>query len=143
MVSFYKSMTPSPIQCLRNHGLRPSPQRLAVFKYLSDHRTHPTVDTVYNDLLPLYPTLSRTTVYQTLDALCTSGLAKKLTIEEHLMRFDADTSNHGHFLCVKCNTVFDFFYPDKTSFPKPDGGFAIQQVRLYMYGVCPTCQKKQ
>ena len=98
-------MTLSLAQRLRNRKLRPSPQRIAVFKYLCDHKTHPTVDMVYKDLSPTNPTLSRTTVYQTLDALCTSGLALKLTIEENLMRFDADTSDHGHFLCTGCGNI--------------------------------------
>lgn len=132
----------SSTQRLRNCGLRPSPQRLAVFNYLCAHKTHPTVDMVYHDLSSAYPTLSRTTVYQTLEALCASGLATKLTIEENVMRFDADTSSHGHFLCTGCGTVFDFFYAEGTSFPKPDAGFVVEQTHLYQKGRCPKCSKK-
>ena len=138
-----KTTTLSSAQHLRNSGLRPSQQRLAVFNYLCDHKTHPTVDMVYHELLPIYPTLSRTTVYQTLEALCENGLALKLTIEENVMRFDADTSGHGHFLCTGCGNVFDFFYSEKTSFPKPNAGFVVEQTHLYQKGRCPKCSVKK
>lgn len=125
---------------LQGHGLRPSPQRVAVAEYLSSHKTHPTAETVYSALAPSYPTLSRTTVYQTLQKLCEVGFAQKITIDDGEMRFDADTSNHGHFKCVKCGRVTDFFYPEKTAFPLPGRGYEVLQCQLYVRGVCPECR---
>ncbi len=54
---------------LRRFGVAPSTPRIAVYKYLCEMRNHPTADEVYNVLLPLYPTLSRTTVYNTMKVL--------------------------------------------------------------------------
>jgi Fur family peroxide stress response transcriptional regulator len=131
------------IQLLQDHGLRPSPQRVAVADYLASHKTHPTAETVYTALSPRYPTLSRTTVYQTLQTLCDIGAAQKITIEDGEMRFDADTSDHGHFKCVKCDRVFDFFYPAGTAFPKPGRGFLVERSQLYSRGLCPDCAAKR
>lgn len=128
------------VQQFAKHALRPSPQRMAVLKYLSDHHTHPTAETIYAALAPHYPTLSRTTVYQTLDKLYEIGLAQKIVIEDGEMRFDADTSHHGHFKCVKCGEVFDFFYPKNHAFPQMEGAFKIQEQHLYYKGLCPTCK---
>jgi len=126
---------------LTKHAVRPSPQRVAVMQYLCEHRTHPTAEMVYSALLPDYPTLSRTTVYQTLDLTCSIGMAQKIVIEEGEMRFDADVSDHGHFKCTNCDEVFDFFYPQATVFPKPAGAFEIKEQHLYYKGLCPTCRQ--
>ena len=127
-------------QRLQKSGLRPSPQRIAVYSYLCRHNTHPTAETVYKALAPEYPTLSLTTVYQSLEALHERGLALKITIEDGKMRFDADTSSHGHFKCTKCGEIFDFSYPDATFFPAPPKGFSAQEAHLYYRGECPKCK---
>ena len=57
------------IQYLLSHNVKPSAQRIAIMKYLLEHRAHPTVDRIYTELLPAMPTLSRTTVYNTLRVL--------------------------------------------------------------------------
>jgi len=54
---------------LTSCGVRPSPQRVAVMEYLMTHHTHPTVDAIYAALSGTMPTLSRTTVYNTLKLL--------------------------------------------------------------------------
>ena len=51
---------------LQQAGIRPSIQRIAVYAFLYENRIHPDVETVYNKLNPIYPTLSKTTVYNTL-----------------------------------------------------------------------------
>ena len=50
-------------------GVRPSVQRLAIVEFLLTHATHPTVEDVYQGLCTKIPTLSRTTVYNTLRLL--------------------------------------------------------------------------
>ena len=53
-------------QYLLNFGIKPSLQRLAVMKYLMQYHTHPTVDEIYAALHSSIPTLSKTTIYNTL-----------------------------------------------------------------------------
>ena len=130
------------IEQFTRHGMRPSPQRMAVLRYLRDHKTHPTAETIYGSLSPSYPTLSRTTVYQTLEKLYENGLAQKIVIEDGQMRFDADMSNHGHFKCNVCGEVFDFFYSQDFPFPKMEKGFEVQEQHLYYKGRCPECSGK-
>lgn len=59
---------------LTAHNVKPSVQRMAVMEYLLDHRTHPTADEIYLALHRKMPTLSKTTVYNTLKILTGKGL---------------------------------------------------------------------
>lgn len=67
--------------CLLGHGIKPSVQRLAVMEYLKTHCTHPTADEIFSALSPKMPTLSRTTVYNTLRLLASRGAVLSLDID--------------------------------------------------------------
>ena len=131
-------------EVLENHGVHPSVQRIAIMKYLMEHCTHPTVDTIYTDLLATLPTLSRTTVYNTLQLLVTNQAVLGLTIDQHNMHFDGYTHPHAHFLCRSCGKIFDvevnshlrehLFTSDK---------FAIEKVELNYMGLCPDCRIRE
>ena len=65
-------------QYLSVHGIKPSVQRIAIMEYLFKHHTHPTVDEIYTELLPQIPTLSKTTVYNTLKLFVQQGTAMQI-----------------------------------------------------------------
>ena len=96
---------------LEEKNIRPSVQRMAIYNFLAENPVHPTVDTIYTALSPQMPTLSRTTVYNTLRQFSECGLVQTITIEDGELRYDADTSNHLHFKCIKCGKIFDIFKP--------------------------------
>ena len=52
-------------ETLLQNSIKPSYHRLAIFKYLLNNTTHPSVDTIYKDLNDKIPSLSKTTVYST------------------------------------------------------------------------------
>ena len=78
------------IKILQHYGIHPSVQRIAIMDYLLKHRTHPTVDEVYVALYKDIPTLSKTTVYNTLRLFSEQGAALMLTIDERKICFDGD-----------------------------------------------------
>ena len=94
---------------LSEAGVRPSVQRVAVYSYLCEHPVHPTVETLYASLSPEYPTLSKTTIYNTLKLFEEKNLVHSLKIEDDKLRYDADIRPHIHFKCEKCGKVFDVF----------------------------------
>ena len=126
---------------LREHGISPTQQRLAVYQYLLEHRTHPTADTVYQALAAEYPTMSRTTVYNTMRALFGAGLLRIVTIDAEEQHFDADTADHGHFRCKQCGKLFDFPLPSNASHSLAPNGYRTEIFDVYATGVCPQCQK--
>ena len=128
---------------LRERGISPTQQRLAVYKYLLEHRTHPTADTVYTALAAEYPTMSRTTVYNTMRALFRAGLLRIVTIDAEEQHFDADTADHGHFRCTNCGELFDFTLPTDVAKRLSPNGYHTDIFDVYATGVCPHCQSKQ
>lgn len=128
---------------LTNKGIRPSLQRIRVLEYLVKHRNHPTVDMVYNDLVEEIPTLSKTTIYNTMKLFVDNGVAIVINIEDNETRYDADTSMHGHFKCTQCEGVFDFSVDkDSLSFSGLDG-FSITEHHIYLKGLCRVCRSKK
>ena len=51
---------------LEKCGIKPSLQRIAIVEYLMENRIHPTADDIYHALCIQVPTLSKTTVYNTM-----------------------------------------------------------------------------
>lgn len=124
---------------LTEHGIKPSLQRLAIMDYLMEHRTHPTVDTIFNDLSPAMPTLSRTTVYNTLKLLVDKGVVLQITIDEKNCRYDAEVEPHSHFRCIGCDKVEDLSIIPPTIDTSALKGCEITDTELYLLGYCPSC----
>lgn len=132
---------------LTEYGVKPSVQRMAVMDYLLNHRTHPTADNVYRALHPKLPTLSKTTVYNTLKLLAEQNAVLQLTIDEKKVCYDANTEPHAHFLCRECNKVYDIPMEQQTlaSLSLVPRDFKLESSQLYFHGCCPACirQRKQ
>lgn len=129
---------------LMERGIHPSMQRLAIMDYLINHPIHPTIDDVYQALSNKVPTLSRTTVYNTLRMLSENQAAQMITIDEHRVCYDGNVESHVHFYCKKCGKIIDLFGEQA---PKLEGektveGNIIQEEQLYYKGICAKCAKK-
>lgn len=133
------------IKRLRSHNIKPSLQRIAIMSYLMEHHTHPTVDEIYMALSPSIPTLSKTTVYNTLKLLSEQGVALVLTIDERNTCYDADTTPHAHFLCKHCGKIFDLECDVDTKKAEDMAldGYDVQEIHCYYKGICKCCKEEQ
>lgn len=131
------------VERLQGHNIKPSVQRIAIMKYLMEHRTHPTVDEIYTALSPTIPTLSKTTVYNTLKILSEQGAAQTLTIDERNTCYDADTTPHAHFLCKRCGKVYDLACNDtvRQVVDTDMDGHKVQEIHYYYKGICKQCKE--
>lgn len=126
---------------LMRYSIRPSVQRTAIMEYLMNHKSHPTVDEIYLALNPSIPTLSKTTVYNTLNLFCEKGAVQVLTIDDKNARYDADVSKHGHFYCRSCGKVHDVFNMNPESYTIPySEDFTVDAVEVSYYGICKACR---
>ena len=126
---------------LRKFGIKPSVQRSAVMDFLLKNKIHPTIDEMYMALSPTMPTLSRTTVYNTLDLFVEKGVVRSLAIDERNTRYDVDISAHSHFMCKSCGKVHDIFGMDANMFQIPTNtDFKIDTVEISYFGFCKDCQ---
>lgn len=124
---------------LKIKKIRLSHQRLKVLEYLVLNQCHPTVEQIYNGLHEEVPTLSKTTVYNTLNSLTEAGLVRVINIEDNETRYDINTGNHGHFKCECCKEIYDFNI-DIDSFESSElNDFTINDKNVYFKGVCPQC----
>ena len=57
------------VKILKDHAIKITSQRLEILKYLDEHHTHPNVEEIYSELKKKHPSLSRTTVYNSLEIL--------------------------------------------------------------------------
>ena len=128
---------------LRKLGLIPTIQRVAVLEYLEENRVHPTADEVYQGVKDGFPSLSKATVYNVLDALKRAGAIRELTIARQAARYDIRTSTHPHFLCRICGKVYDIDLPCTVKEGDIVDGHQVESVQTYVYGVCADCLEKQ
>jgi len=130
---------------LLQYNIKPSPQRIAIMQYLRGVKTHPTVDTIYSALSPIMPTLSRTTIYNTLKLLSEQGAILSLTVDEKNVRYDGDIAVHAHFICKKCGEVYDlpksFASVSRRSSLTSYQGLNIIECQVYYKGYCKECKK--
>lgn len=126
---------------LELHGIKPSLQRMAVMEYLMTHRTHPTAEMIFNHLYPEIPTLSKATVYNTLNLLVERGVVRIITIEEKCARYDACMDPHIHFRCRKCGAILDVNV-DSHWIPTMPAGITVDMSETYCIGTCAECNKK-
>lgn len=126
---------------LRKYSIKPSVQRSAVMNFLMNNRIHPTIDEIYMALLPSMPTLSKTTVYNSIDLFLEKGAVQALVIDGRNARYDVDISAHGHFMCKSCGKIHDVFDLDASMFKLPEtNDFKIDSVEISYYGICKSCQ---
>lgn len=130
-------------EILQNNGIRPSIQRVRIFKYLKGSKEHPTVDMIFNALQPEFPNLSKTTIYNTVELFKEKDLIQALDFGRGYLRYDADLSPHSHFECECCGAVYDLLIKPQDISKKMPEDFLVHQTFLYVFGLCAKCSKKE
>ncbi len=127
---------------LKSYGISPSFQRMKIYEYLLKNMNHPTIDTIYKELVTQIPTLPKTTVYNTLKLFISKKIVSPLTIEDNEVRYDCNTSYHAHFKCTRCGTIKDISI-DNEMISSLDGldGNNISTVNINITGVCCDCRE--
>jgi len=124
---------------LKEYGISPSLHRIKILEYLARHRTHPTADMIYRDLLKDIPTLSKTTVYNTLKAFTEKGILTALSVFETEIRYEYDTDPHIHFKCEKCGEIFDVTEAFACLNNEIIDGHKITEHHVNLKGICKKC----
>ena len=128
---------------LKENGIKPSIQRIKIFEYLLRHHEHPTVDDIFKSLSSEIPTLSKTTVYNTLNIFVESQIVHEVIIEENEVRYDVKTGTHGHFKCKSCGEIYDFDIDLSKLELQKLGDVEIEETHFYLKGTCSKCLKNK
>lgn len=132
---------------LKSVGVSVTQPRVEILDFLMTHHIHPTVDTIYNELLKTDPGLSRTTVYNTVQLLTRHGLLTSLNIDDTHVNLDGNTTPHAHLLCRVCGKIVDLpltgISAEQASGTFGMEGNMVEEVHQYYKGVCKDCIKKE
>ena len=123
-----------------------SKQRELVLKTLQENICHPTAEHIYALLKKELPSISLATVYRNLNQLAANGMVKKIEGLDGSIHFDHNLSKHYHFVCTKCNKVYDVPYdvaPDLGKNVSAKTGLIIENYDITFKGICPECHKKE
>ncbi|HRP61485.1 MAG TPA: Fur family transcriptional regulator [Vicingus sp.] len=124
---------------LAENDIKPSYQRIRIFEYLYHEMNHPTVDLIYKTLAPEIPTLSKTTVYNTLKLFVDKGITSTVTIENNEVRYDAIVTHHGHFKCNVCGIIVDIPLNFNQLNLNELKDVTIEQTQVHLMGKCNKC----
>jgi Fur family transcriptional regulator, iron response regulator len=95
------------VTLLRKHGIQPTPQRMAVLEFLLRTEAHPSADDVLDNVRVSCPTVSRATVYNTINLLVEKQLLKAQILKEGIVVFDPNLKQHHHFIDEETGKVYD------------------------------------
>ena len=125
--------------------INPSQQRIAVMKYLWEHHSHPSANDIYEALHPDMPTLSLTTVYNTLNLLAEKGAILSIQTGDRMCHYDGDMTPHLHLYCTECGRIIDKSVEDMSFFSKEAAiiHFEILDTQILIKGHCAECAKKE
>jgi Fe2+/Zn2+ uptake regulation proteins len=127
---------------LEENGIKPTYIRLKILNYLEMNKSHPTAEAIYKTLEKQIPTVSRTSVYNTLDVFYENGLVTPIFITGLEARFDSNISPHHHFFCEKCRQIIDLDIECNHFKNGNVQGHKITELHAYFKGICKDCLKK-
>lgn len=127
----------------RKHGMRITPQRVAIYNELCSSKDHPSAAAIYTRVRKYYPNISLGTVNTTLLTFARIGLVKVVESSGDPKRFDPDLNQHHHFKCVKCGRIFDFTERsyDKITVPAEiSRKYVVTGKKVHLEGFCDRCK---
>ncbi len=133
-----------PQKCRKN-GLKVTPQRMAIYRALSETRSHPSAETVYRTVKIAFPHISFDTVHRTLLTFVRIGLVEVVEVFGGAKRFDTDISPHHHLHCTRCGKIQDFTSRvyDRLDIPEDIADrFLVTGKRVVLKGLCSYCRRE-
>ena len=128
---------------LRSAGFRLTHQRLEVVREVALTDAHPDADCVFRRVRERVPTISLDTVYRTLGTLVDLGLVDRVSGVTSTARYDANTTQHHHFICTQCGLIRDIESGEQLGglgIPAPAVEVErVDSVEVRLRGVCREC----
>jgi Fur family transcriptional regulator, iron response regulator len=129
-------LSPGEIEArLKEAGVQPTAQRIAICRYVLCQADHPTADQVKDWADKNFPKMSLATVYNTLNLLVKAGLLHELRLpHSDKVIYDNNLSPHHHFLDEKSGDLFDLTHEEVEVSAKLKKEFQISHVQVLLRG---------
>ena len=125
--------SPAILARLRQAGLRPTRQRIALARLLFDGANgdrHVTAEQLHGEAATASIRVSLATIYNTLHQFTDAGLLREVVVEPGRSYFDTNVDDHHHFFCESSGRLQDI--PGEMvmvgCLPQPPDGTAIRRV---------------
>jgi len=125
--------------------MKMTPQRLEIFRQISNSNNHFSAEDVFNRVKEKLPTISLDTIYLNLRMFENFGLLSRVYLEPGRSLFDHNLSHHHHLICSECKTVKDIDFPGLDDLVIPETirkWGTVHKKELKMEGVCSKCARK-
>ena len=131
-------------QAIKDGGHRLTTSRRVVLEALVESGGHLSADELASAVRSRDDSVSRMTIYRTLDLLCDLGHVRPVYQGARAARFVLlEDGHHHHFICSKCERVFEFddcLVDDLAKRIRGAAGFDVRAHLLELYGICDSCQ---
>lgn len=132
-------------QVLVKEGLRFTCQREEVWKEILSSNEHRDADEIYHSLRKKAVSVSRATVYRTIDVLVKNNMVRKLDVGIGPNKFEhkMGIKHHDHIICMQCGKIEEFVVNQIEKLQKKvaeEYGFKLGRHNLQLFGICKDCQ---
>jgi Fur family iron response transcriptional regulator len=116
---------------LRNAGLRPTRQRLALAQLLfSKGDRHVSAEALHEEAVAAGVPISLATVYNSMHQFTAAGLLREVTVNGSRIYFDTNIGDHHHFYCEDDGMLLDIDGDaiEVAGLPSPPHGARVDRV---------------
>jgi Fur family transcriptional regulator, peroxide stress response regulator len=117
---------------------------MAIYEAVVGRTTHPSVETVSDEVRRRFPGISPATVYAALDLFADLGIVQE--VGGPVRRYDGQATRHVNLVCQRCGDVLDVADPRVHAIERAvasRSGFHVRSVRFELHGVCPRCRRRR
>ena len=133
------------LEILRGAGHRITEQRAKICQYLAETERHPTPYQVYADLQAIDPSISRATVYNTLNTLQQLGAIVEINFGANHTHYDTDPKPHVNLICLRCHAIEDchceLLVDQALQATVAQHGFQSVATKVDILGFCRACRQ--
>lgn len=135
----------SPLAALDQAGYRLTGPRRVVAGLIAARAGHFTAADLVDDATERRLDIGRATIFRTLDVLEGVGAIERIDLPsgDHAYIACQPASHHHHVVCARCSRATDVDDAGLAAVVARiagDTGYRIDEHRLELFGLCPTCQ---
>ena len=114
-----KAMKKSAFKTLSSLNIKPTSQRLDIAEIMFCKDQHLSAEDIITILNNSDSSISRATVYNTLNLFADKGLVRRVVIDASKIYYDSKTTPHSHYFNVDTGEISDFEFEDVKISPLP------------------------
>ena len=129
---------------LKASELKATFQRMNILESI-EKNGHMSIDSIYEEVVKTYPSLSLATVYKNIILMVEKGVLVEVPITGKKPKYELVKDDHIHLVCTECGEVEDRPHNINAdalfSSMTKEENFSLSKQQINLYGVCAHCQE--